>query len=925
MSVNLYYKSIFFIICVFFAFNAYAQNPSKSISFYYQHVDSVRELLVYDRVVLTPSAITERQLKQLKTGGVETFAYLSIGELHGEQITNEFQQYIVSHNQDWNSAIMDMSAAFWSEYLQTKASEYRAKGFTGLFLDTLDSYKITNQKVNVAPTLQATFLSDQQQGLVETLNALNHILPNLLLNRGFELVSKLSFKPTAVVAESLFKGYNVAQNKYYDTDASGQQWLIDRLNEVKEQSIEAIVIDYVDGTRKEEQRSAAKKLVKQQFTPYVSDGLLKQFGVSTIEPIKRRVLTFYSNKNVLRHESTCSRLLSTIIEYKGYVPECLAIEEANLDLIDTTRYQAIVFWIPPASFTDPVLNWVDSWFGKTRLVFLDHLPRNTSFLTKLGIEQQGTLSGKLSINYAHPNVEKLLPLMNSTLKYLPIYKSIKDEVKPQLIFKDEDDNTSLGIFTAPWGAVSLTPTIIQSIDEEQHFWTFEPFKLFDVLLQLPEIPVPDITTESGNRILTAHIDGDGFPSRAWMKNKPFSADVILNRILKKYAIPQTVSIIEAEISAKGLHPEHSDELEAIAKNIFKLPNVEIASHTYSHPFFWDDRVDLGEKKYGDSLPIPNYTVDYDREIFGSVDYINNTLAPKGKKVKVLLWSGVADPAPNIIEKTLEYGLLNVNGGSTFVVNGQDSVAQVFPHIMWHENAVQVYAPVINENLYTSLWTENYSGYARVIETFKLLGFPKRLKPMSIYYHMYSGVYPSSVKALETIYDWSTAQNTTPLFLSEFAERARTLYETGIGKPLNGDADWLFVSTGVKSFRLSEQFSELDLENTNVAGFNKGPDGRYVALIENRTLISFTEKEPTQPFIQSVNGVINKWNTRNKNATSKNISFSFMTHVPLQLTIANASQCAIKNSNIKVKIRNKGSNLHLTYPKSGTFSGTLECK
>lgn len=913
LSTNTFYKRCFVFICIIFTFNVNAQNQTapESISFYYQHVDSVRELLVYDRVVLTPSAITQRQLKQLKKGEVETFAYLSVGELHGEKISAEFKKYITSHNKDWDSAVMDMTTEFWRNYLLSKASEYKAKGFTGLFLDTLDSYQLAKG--------DEKFKQSQQQGLITSLNALNKVIPNLLLNRGFDLVSQLDFKPSAVVAESLFKGYNVAVNDYYDTDISGQEWLINKLNEVQALNIEAIVIDYVDGYSKNEQRDTAKLILSHQFTPYVSDGLLTQFGVSTVEPIKRRVLTFYSNKDVLRHESNCSRLLSTIIEYKGYVPECVAIETANLSSIDTTRYQAIVFWLDPSSYPPAVLKWIGTWFGKTRAVFLDYLPYIPEFLQQLGVEITGELSGELSIEYANPTLEKELPFINASLKHLPMYQIISDTVQPELILKTTEGQSSVSVFTAPWGAVALKPSVIQSVDLEQYFWTFDAFKFFDLLLQLPKIPVADITTESGNRILTAHIDGDGFPSRAWMPNKPFSAEVLLNRILKKYPIPHTVSVIEAEISAKGLHPEHSEELESIAKETFKLPNVEIASHTYSHPFFWDDRVDLGEKEYGDSLPIPNYTIDYNREIFGSVDYINNKLAPKGKKVKVLLWSGVADPTENIIEKTLQYGLLNVNGGSTFVVNGQNSVARVFPHLMWHENAVQVYAPVINENLYTNLWTENYSGYGRVIETFKLLGYPKRLKTMSIYYHMYSGVYPSSVEALEKIYNWVNTQESTPLYLSEYAERARTLYETGIGKPLNNEFDFSITSTGIKTLRLSDAFEHINLAASNVAGWNKGPDGRYVSLLGARTPLSFTSIKPTKAYMKSVNGIVNTWNVK-----QQAIEFLVTTYMPLQLIVSNGKTCKLVNSNIRLKMRVKGSDLYLTYPKAGSFSGLLEC-
>jgi hypothetical protein len=51
-------------------------------------------------------------------------------------------------------------------------------------------------------------------------------------------------------------------------------------------------------------------------------------------------------------------------------------------------------------------------------------------------------------------------------------------------------------------------------------------------------------------------------------------------------------VIEAEVAPHGLHPQLSPRLEAIARQMFRLPHVEIASHT-AHPFVWDP--DLGRQ------------------------------------------------------------------------------------------------------------------------------------------------------------------------------------------------------------------------------------------------------------------------------------------------------------------------------------------
>jgi hypothetical protein len=98
--------------------------------------------------------------------------------------------------------------------------------------------------------------------------------------------------------------------------------------------------------------------------------------------------------------------------------------------------------------------------------------------------------------------------------------------------------------------------------------------------------MPDVTTENGHRLWMAHVDGDGFLNRAELPGTPFASEVIRSQILEKYALPTTVSVIEGEIGPTGLYPHLSPELEAIARAIFKIPTVELASHTYSHPFYW---------------------------------------------------------------------------------------------------------------------------------------------------------------------------------------------------------------------------------------------------------------------------------------------------------------------------------------------------
>ena len=123
---------------VFFMHSSYAKT-AKSICFYYNEVDSVRELINFDRVVLDPTNVTKKQIKTLKDTGVTVYAYLSVGEFDGK-VPDSLKSSVKSHNDEWDSAVMDVSDENWHKYLEKQTTLLKKAGFEGLFLDTLDSY-----------------------------------------------------------------------------------------------------------------------------------------------------------------------------------------------------------------------------------------------------------------------------------------------------------------------------------------------------------------------------------------------------------------------------------------------------------------------------------------------------------------------------------------------------------------------------------------------------------------------------------------------------------------------------------------------------------------------------------------------------------------------------------------------------------------
>ncbi|MGN1281354.1 MAG: endo alpha-1,4 polygalactosaminidase [Succinivibrio sp.] len=901
-----------FVLTVFGMFFCAHAKTVGSICFYYNEVDSIRELIDYDRVVLEPKNITKKQLNHLKQSGTKVYAYLSVGEYDSE-VPDNLKSAVKSHNDAWNSAVMDVSSDKWKKHLLEKAQSLRKAGFDGLFLDTLDSFNLYADSDE-----DSAFYKEQVKGLASIVNDIHKKSPSLILNRGFEIFDLLSFKPEALAFESLYRGYNPSDNSYTAVDEKDRKWLVNTVEPIKRKGVEIIAIDYLSDKSQDERIKLAKKIASHGYTPYVSDGHLNGFGTSFIYPVPKRVLTFYDSRYSSQLMSASHNRIATPLEYLGYAVDTVDVNNINYDLIDRTRYAAIIPYLENAgSYADnpQFEEFIREHIGYIPVLFLGNLPNSTEVRKALGFEIGPKMDAPYSVQVSH-EVEngKLKPRFSSldSMFMLKADRNICTDVYVSL--KDAKGRESPLVFKTSWGGAALYPYPVDTLDNNEDYWFVEPFAMLDKILNLKAIPAADVTTESGLRILTSHVDGDGFPSRSWFKGSPLVSEVLYNEVFKAIEVPHTVSVIQGEVAADGMYKEQSEELEKIARKIFELPNVEIASHTFSHPFDWD--LDRNQKKliYGEHLPIPGYQLDYDREMKGSIDYINQKLAPKGKRVEVFLWSGNANPTGKLVDLIDSYGILNLNGGNTTIKRGEESLTNVSPTVCWYKDAVQVYAPAMNENVYTNEWTEHFDGFSRAKETYELTGTPRRLKTISIYYHMYSGTYEASLNALKSLYEWALTQDVTPLYISDYAKRARTLYETGLSRTLDGV--WSITSTGVRSIRIPHSMGYP--VSDCIAGFNTAEDGSYLILKQNRNRLTFAGSHQVRTELKSANGMIEKWV---KNGS--HIDFTVRSYVPLKMEMWSKNRCQMVSST-EFEHQRDGFVDTFTTQGRGLVSGTLIC-
>lgn len=568
--------------------------------------------------------------------------------------------------------------------------------------------------------------------------------------------------------------------------------------------------------------------------------------------IRRRLLVLYGWDEATAEkpmawpvDTTVAELLQTPLEWLGYEIEYLNIGKSPLPAELPERFAGVIVDSEidiPALQEHAVADWLlQAKQAKRLLLFVGGFPfTQDDVIAKLksSLGLRGTCHA-----VAKPSeitVESSATgMMNFEVEAQPRSSSYLDLKAP------EDATVSLSLkarhpegswarfdplFTTSWGGMWLDPYVIRRASADSSPFYADPYKFLAEWLQpLGVFPVPDTSTRDGRRIFYSHIDGDGFGSVAEFKGHPLCAEVIRDRVLKVFPFPITVSVIQAEIQgdARGIDRE-SAFLTQVAKEIFALPNVQAASHSYSHPYIWEPK-DSNPGRYPEPClgmkTEPRFPeLDYGREIMGSVKFINDTLLPPGKRCDLFLWSGNCRPGPIALRTVRELGLENLNGGNTIISRMYPGMAGIAPRTMEWDGELQVNASNQNEFMYANGFNGPfYGGFADVIDTFERTETPRRVKPVNIYYHFYSATYLSSQRALEKIYRWAAEQKLHSMTAVEFVKMTRDSRSTRIFKA--GPNHWRLVNEGrQRTFRYPAVQGVPDLaRSTGVTGWTRHGD------------------------------------------------------------------------------------------------------
>ncbi|WP_316860171.1 hypothetical protein [uncultured Cohaesibacter sp.] len=648
--------------------------------------------------------------------------------------------------------------------------------------------------------------------------------------------------------------------------------------------------------------------------------------------VKRTVLALYDSRDEKEPVDTnIHAYLEMPLNYLGYEVDYHDIQQGLPSVDEMRDKKAVVTW-----FHRSLVNWKDYliWAeecirGGTQFVVFSQVGGIDSqeskkltnrFLAQLGLKNHFSFLFDTSDAGYEVIDRKIYAFEREPFRVLPnfdYFEAISPETRIHLSvhFADQTGLKQSALITTNANGAFVHSGYEFDYEASVNLmqWLLNPFELFETVLGRHAFPIPDTTTLYGNRIYFSHVDGDGWNNVSFMekykKDRVFSSKVMLEELIKPYpGLPVSIGLVTGDFD-KAIGGT-DDGLE-IAREILAQPQVEVASHTHTHPFDWNffenyDRekeLALLKKKNEESSSAPtgvigsvetilnrispdvktdNYILDglkgalraylrfpfdLDTEIKGSLDFATQQ-APKGKKAEILFWSGNTRPFEAAIRASRLAGVRNLNGGDSRYDLSNPSVIYVPALSRVIGDQRQIYAAASNEETFTNNWKGPFYGFAALEETLKNTEFPRRLKPFNVYYHSFSGERANAIKAIQTHLDLARDGPYFPLTASHYAAIADSFFEARIEKL--GSMRWAIHD---RDFLQTLRFDHADelgvdwLNSKGVIGQNRHAGSLYVALdasVAVPVLAIMKRDDANQvvasvPFLES-----SRWEVRNVN-------------------------------------------------------------
>lgn len=254
------------------------------------------------------------------------------------------------------------------------------------------------------------------------------------------------------------------------------------------------------------------------------------------------------------------------------------------------------------------------------------------------------------------------------------------------------------------------------------------------------------------RTLLAQVDADGEWNAAWIEK-------LLYLLRKHPSVKFTVGVIVCYFDGT-LRVEDLEERLSLIREVLRLPNVEPASHSWSHPMNWAD-------PSGGINLVGARVLDPVKEIHYSTDFIEQRLTDK--KVKVYELTGDCNPSPECLKMICDRGLYAFNGymyeDAPYVeIEGCRQYAQRAWADVWHTGLRKWRV----EDGRSVAYVDQPQGYKKVLSYFA--EHPER--PVHVYAHVYCAEFRPTFGSVDYVLTEVEKWGLEPLFLSEYADKLK---------------------------------------------------------------------------------------------------------------------------------------------------------
>ena len=356
------------------------------------------------------------------------------------------------------------------------------------------------------------------------------------------------------------------------------------------------------------------------------------------------------------------------------------------------------------------------------------------------------------------------------------------------------------------------------------------------------VPAVDTTTRDGRRVFFSHISGEGFTRPSTLPGFTMCAEVMRQRILKRFYLPFTVAVCEADLRGwrPGQNPADAPRNEQLARSIYEMPNIAAASNSFSMPAHWtaDESISGPLNEHAKS---PRR--DVQREVAGSMTYIHNKLLPAGKSVSLMLWPDFAPPTPEALSFCRSIGVQSL----TRTRHGDAAVLELV-------SSGPQYAAGMDHSVSTEVFASARAPVTpgEQLAHFQSTAAARRTTPVAVGGSFLDAQNGEKLADLEKLLDWCVEQPLRAMPAAQYAASVRDAMQTRILRVAEGH--WIVLNGGqARTLRLPASCGVPDLgRSRGISGYAVQDDQIYIhTLGRPRCEIVLTQEKSETPDLHLV--------------------------------------------------------------------------